>query len=33
MRYKHFAKPPVFSHDELLITITLFSDTIKTALW
>ena len=33
MRYKQHAKAPVFSHNELLITITLFSDTIKTALW
>jgi histone demethylase JARID1 len=33
LRYKQHAKPPVFSHNELLITITLFSDTIKTALW
>ena len=33
MRYKQHAKAPVFSHNELLITITMFSDTIKTALW
>lgn len=33
MRYREHAKPPVFSHNELLITITLYSDTIKTALW
>ena len=33
LRYKEHAKAPVFSHNELLITITLFSDTIKTALW
>lgn len=33
MRYKQHLKAPVFSHNELLITITLFSDTIKTALW
>jgi len=33
LRYKQHAKQPVFSHNELLITITLFSDTIKTALW
>lgn len=32
-RYREHAKPPVFSHNELLITITLYSDTIKTALW
>ncbi|ORX34394.1 PLU-1-like protein-domain-containing protein [Kockovaella imperatae] len=32
-RYKEHSKQPVFSHNELLITITLFSDTIKTALW
>jgi hypothetical protein len=33
VRYKEHAKPPVFSHNELLITITLYSETIKTALW
>nr|XP_018265761.1 uncharacterized protein I303_02134 [Kwoniella dejecticola CBS 10117]OBR87919.1 hypothetical protein I303_02134 [Kwoniella dejecticola CBS 10117] len=33
MRYQQHAKPPVFSHDELLITITLYSETIRTALW
>lgn len=33
LRYKQHSKAPVFSHNELLITITLFSDTIKTALW
>lgn len=33
VRYKEHAKPPVFSHNELLITITLYSDTIKTAIW
>ncbi|BEJ14724.1 hypothetical protein CspHIS471_0404910 [Cutaneotrichosporon sp. HIS471] len=32
-RYAEHAKPPVFSHEELLITITLYTDTIKTALW
>ncbi|WOO79188.1 Lysine-specific demethylase 5A [Vanrija pseudolonga] len=31
--YKQHSKAPVFSHNELLITITLYSDTIKTALW
>ncbi|KAL7424409.1 hypothetical protein Q5752_000091 [Cryptotrichosporon argae] len=31
--YKLHAKAPVFSHEELLITITLYSDTIRTALW
>lgn len=31
--YKRHFKAPVFSHNELLITITLYSDTIKTALW
>ncbi|KAI9635430.1 PLU-1-like protein-domain-containing protein [Dioszegia hungarica] len=31
--YRKHAKPPVFSHHELLISITLYSDTIKTALW
>lgn len=33
VRYKQHAKAPVFSHNELLITITLYSDTIKTAIW
>ncbi|WWC67689.1 uncharacterized protein I206_101601 [Kwoniella pini CBS 10737] len=33
MRYQQHAKPPVFSHNELLITITLYSETIRTALW
>ncbi|WWC87231.1 uncharacterized protein L201_002119 [Kwoniella dendrophila CBS 6074] len=33
MRYQQYLKPPVFSHHELLITITLYSETIKTALW
>lgn len=33
MHYKRFAKAPVFSHNELLVTITLFSKTIKTAMW
>lgn len=32
-RYKLHSKVPVFSHNELLVTIALFSDTIKTALW
>ena len=32
-RYKQHTKPPVFSHDELLITITLHSGAIKTAIW
>ncbi|WVQ84008.1 hypothetical protein IAT38_006153 [Cryptococcus sp. DSM 104549] len=32
-RYKEHLKAPVFSHNELLITITLYSETIKTALW
>ncbi|EIN10782.1 hypothetical protein PUNSTDRAFT_125473 [Punctularia strigosozonata HHB-11173 SS5] len=32
-RYREHKKPPVFSHDELLITITQHSQTIKTALW
>lgn len=32
-RYKQHAKAPVFSHHELLITITLFSESIKTAIW
>ncbi|RXK37598.1 hypothetical protein M231_05140 [Tremella mesenterica] len=33
LRYKHHIKAPVFSHNELLITITLYSNSIKTALW
>ncbi|WRT65018.1 uncharacterized protein IL334_001959 [Kwoniella shivajii] len=33
MRYQEHSKPPVFSHNELLITITLYSETIRTALW
>ncbi|THV08208.1 hypothetical protein K435DRAFT_824791 [Dendrothele bispora CBS 962.96] len=32
-RYRAFRKLPVFSHDELLITITEHSSSIKTALW
>ena len=32
-KYREYAKAPVFSHNELLISITLYSDTIKTALW
>lgn len=32
-RYREHNKAPVFSHNELLITITLFSETIRTALW
>lgn len=32
-RYREHNKAPVFSHNELLITITLFSQTIRTALW
>lgn len=32
-RYKNHAKAPVFSHEELLVTITLYSETIRTALW
>ncbi|KAJ3826753.1 jumonji superfamily protein [Lentinula raphanica] len=32
-RYRAFRKLPVFSHDELLITITQQSTTIKTAMW
>ena len=33
LKYKTHAKAPVFSHNELLINITLYSETIKTALW
>ncbi|KAK6904001.1 hypothetical protein I203_107513 [Kwoniella mangroviensis CBS 8507] len=33
MRYQQHLKPPVFSHNELLVTITLYSETIRTALW
>lgn len=32
-RYQEHQKLPVFSHDELLITITQHSQTIKTAVW
>ncbi|KAJ8087034.1 hypothetical protein PM082_005859 [Marasmius tenuissimus] len=32
-RYRAFRKLPVFSHDELLITITQQSPSIRTALW
>ncbi|KAG8886497.1 hypothetical protein FRB97_003008 [Tulasnella sp. 331] len=32
-RYQEHQKLPVFSHDELLITITQHSSTIKTAVW
>ncbi|KAL0950185.1 hypothetical protein HGRIS_010178 [Hohenbuehelia grisea] len=32
-RYREHRKLPVFSHDELLITITEQSSTIKTAMW
>ncbi|TYJ51548.1 hypothetical protein B9479_007876 [Cryptococcus floricola] len=32
-RYRDYNKAPVFSHNELLITITLYSDTIRTAAW
>ncbi|KAJ3931969.1 MAG: jumonji superfamily protein [Lentinula lateritia] len=32
-RYRAFRKLPVFSHDELLITITQHSPSIKTAMW
>ncbi|KAJ7098774.1 jumonji superfamily protein [Mycena belliarum] len=32
-RYREHRKPPVFSHDELLITITQQSQSIKTAIW
>ncbi|PFH49242.1 hypothetical protein AMATHDRAFT_76277 [Amanita thiersii Skay4041] len=32
-RYREHRKLPVFSHDELLITITQQSPTIKTAMW
>jgi histone demethylase JARID1 len=32
-RYREHAKQPVFSHEELVITITLYSSTIETALW
>jgi histone demethylase JARID1 len=33
LRYKMHAKAPVFSHNELLISITLYSETIRTAIW
>ncbi|KAJ3718020.1 jumonji superfamily protein [Lentinula guzmanii] len=32
-RYRAFRKLPVFSHDELLITITQHSPSIKTSMW
>jgi histone demethylase JARID1 len=32
-RYREHRKLPVFSHDELLITITQQSQSIKTATW
>lgn len=32
-RYQEHRKLPVFSHDELIITITQQSQSIKTALW
>lgn len=32
-RYQEHRKLPVFSHDELLITITQQSQSIKTAIW
>ncbi|KAK8846748.1 hypothetical protein IAR55_005835 [Kwoniella newhampshirensis] len=32
-KYREYLKAPVFSHNELLITVTLYSETIKTALW
>ena len=32
-RYQEHGKMPVFSHDELLITITQQSQSIRTALW
>ncbi|WVR04433.1 hypothetical protein IAU60_001436 [Kwoniella sp. DSM 27419] len=33
LQYKAHAKHPVFSHNELLIAITLYSETIRTAIW
>ncbi|WVQ97837.1 hypothetical protein IAU59_004952 [Kwoniella sp. CBS 9459] len=33
VKYQGYMKPPVFDHNELLITITLYSETIRTALW
>ncbi|KAF8341476.1 PLU-1-like protein-domain-containing protein [Cantharellus anzutake] len=32
-RYREHQKVPVFSHDELLLTITQYSDTVKSATW
>jgi hypothetical protein len=32
-RYKEHRKLPVFSHDELLVTITQQSQSIKTSMW
>ncbi|WVF70046.1 hypothetical protein IAT40_004833 [Kwoniella sp. CBS 6097] len=33
VKYQGYMKPPVFDHNELLITITLYSETIRTAIW
>ncbi|OCF37553.1 hypothetical protein I316_00679 [Kwoniella heveanensis BCC8398] len=33
VKYQGYLKPPVFDHNELLITITLYSETIRTAIW
>ncbi|KZO98092.1 hypothetical protein CALVIDRAFT_562482 [Calocera viscosa TUFC12733] len=32
-RYQNYLKPPVFSHDELLITITQYFMTVKSSIW
>lgn len=32
-QYRNYHKHPVFSHDELLITVHQHSDSIRTALW
>jgi hypothetical protein len=32
-RYQLHCKPPVFSHEELLTTISHFTDSIETAIW
>jgi histone demethylase JARID1 len=32
-QYREYRKQPVFSHDELLVTVTQQSDSVETALW
>ncbi|WVO18096.1 hypothetical protein L204_105797 [Cryptococcus depauperatus] len=33
LRYQEYQKAPVFSHDELILTTAIYSETIRTALW